>query len=337
MSAQSNPSTGTVTGSANTFPFSNFAPIVQFTPVQPSAVAVPGSHPAAYTYTNNATSTPTVYPIDETGIERTFAKLTEQDIPDLTTKSDRNDWAVTIAVPIPGGLINPTLKGLVYTVKYATTYDNGNAVVQTDTLLTNSGRPVGLVDTAATPSLYHTGSGYAPRLVDGATALCLSSAPAIKCNGGGAQWSHYLDQHWITPNIRLTQNTNLYLNFHVYEYPTEKTARCLSIEVAATWLDDLEERQRRKEEEERKAKEEADRIAVEAAEAAKRAAEELARNAPDTADPGLMQKIEDALANLPPDRRCSSGYAWTLDRARGGYVCTGGGHFISFEEIQASM
>jgi len=198
-------------------------------------------------------------------------------------------------------------------------------VVQTDTLLTDNNCEVGLVTQEVDVSVYHTRSGYAPRLINGKEALCLSSSPAIKCNGGGVQWSHYLDHQWLTPNIRLTQNTNLYLNFHVYEYPTERTARSLSIEVSAKWLDDLEDKWRRERETEPKAKE-AERVSREAA--AKQSTNEKLM-----ADGSLIQKIKAAMAKLPLERHCPTVYEWTLDEAGGRYVCSGGEHSISFEEI----
>lgn len=326
MSAQPTTSVtpaGPIAGLAGAFALT---PIMQFSSsFQPSPPIIPGNIPAPYTYAGDTLGAPVVYPFEEMGIERSFAKLTDQDIPELA-RSNRNDWTVTIAVPVPAELINPTIKELVYVVKYATTHDNGNAVVQTDTLLTDSNCKVGLVTRGAEVNVYHTRSGYAPRLINGKAALCLSSTPAIKCNGGGVQWSHYLDHRWLTPNIRLTQNTNLYLNFHVYEYPTERTARTLSIEVSAKWLDDLEERRRREEEAKSKVREEAERVTQEA----------TAKQSPNEklmADRSLIQKIKAAMAKLPPARHCPNVYEWTLDEAGGRYVCNGGEHFISFEEI----
>jgi hypothetical protein len=49
------------------------------------------------------------------------------------------------------------------------------------------------------------------------------------------------------------------------------------------------------------------------------------------ADGEAQAKLKKALENLPAERRCSAGYAWVQER--GGYRCQGGGHQISWEEL----
>jgi hypothetical protein len=134
-------------------------------------------------------------------------------------------------------------------------------------------------------------------MIDRNLALCLSTAPAVKCNGGNARWSHYVDHHHLLPDVRIVQPSNLYLNFHVAEYPTIKTLRCLVIEVSATWTEDVEAR-KAKEEAERKAKEEAERKAKEESEtkakeeAEAKAKEEAARKAKEEVERKAKEETE---------------------------------------------
>jgi hypothetical protein len=132
-------------------------------------------------------------------------------------------------------------------IKYASTWDNGNSTLNADTILTTTSCRSGIVSEPAKFPFYRNELGYGPLMVDENAGICLSSVPAIKCNGGSAQWNHYIDHHRLTPNVRITQPSNLYLIFHVFEYPTVDTLRSLAVEVSATWLDDLEERKKREE------------------------------------------------------------------------------------------
>jgi hypothetical protein len=89
-------------------------------------------------------------------------------------------------------------------IKYATTCDNGNSTVQTDTILTTETLPGGVVTRNTDLGVYHKddsetgGTGFAPRMVDHEEALCLSTTLAVKCNDGGEQWSHYIENQHIT-------------------------------------------------------------------------------------------------------------------------------------------
>jgi len=168
----------------------------------------------------------------------TYAWYNEQPAPELTNK-DRNCWTLCLQIPIPSTdqLLNPTLVSLVYTIKYATTWDNGNSTVQADTILTTVPCPHGVVTESTDLGIYRNKLGYRAQMVDEEKAVCLSTVPAIKCNGGSSQWSHYIDYQRLTPNVRITHPGNLYLTFHVVEYPTAHTLRCLAVDVSAGWLD----------------------------------------------------------------------------------------------------
>ncbi|KAF8973509.1 hypothetical protein BDZ97DRAFT_1775501, partial [Flammula alnicola] len=147
---------------------------------------------------------------------------------------------------------NPTLLGL------------------TDTLLTAEILPNGVTTETTDLDIYTSKTGYAPRMVDHDLALRLSTTLAVKCNGEGEQWSHYIDNQHITPNVRVVDESHLYVVFHVCEYPTARTVRSLSVEVSATW---------QKEEVEKKAKEEAERKARKSEEEGKGEEERRAREA----------------------------------------------------------
>jgi hypothetical protein len=234
-------------------------------------------------------------------------------------------------LPIPSDLINPTLTSLVYAIKYGTTHDNGNSTVQTDVVLTSlpsdrSGHDGTIMFDPADLGIYREGLAYGPRMVDDDLALRLSMVPAIKCNGGSSQLSHYIDHRHLTPNVRITQPSHLYLNFHVVEYPTAQTSRSLAIEVSASWDEDLEAR-KAKEEAERKAKEEAERQAREEAE--RRAREEAERAAPPVADAKTQQAIQNIADQY--GQACGGGFAWK--KTATGYACEGGGHSLTFAQL----
>jgi DNA segregation ATPase FtsK/SpoIIIE-like protein len=273
--------------------FIQCSPIAQ---LNHSQVVVPTSYSSTYdVHANpNITSTtdvtqPTIFPPGKVEIRHTSASYHAETIPELK-HNDHDTWSLSLSVPVPTDLINPTLRSLVYIVKYATTHDNGNSTVQTDVALTTKSCPAGIIlGSPAHKSVYRSGPGYGPRMIDQNLALCLSTAPAVKCNGGNAQWSHYIDHHHLLPDVRIVQQSNLYLNFHVAEYPTAKTLRCLVIEVSASWTEDVAAR-KAKEEAERKAKEEAERKAKEEAE--RKAKEEAARKAKEEAERKAKEEAE---------------------------------------------
>ncbi|KAJ6570890.1 hypothetical protein DFH09DRAFT_1079873 [Mycena vulgaris] len=216
------------------------------------------------------TSYPPTHAADaDEALLHTYASFSEEPILALSASTRRNDsWTLCVPVPLPS-TANPTLRSLTYMLKYATTGDDGNATVQTDILLTTAQLAAGVIPGAAPLSVYRQSSGYAPRMVDQAAAQCLATALAVKCNGGGEAWSHFLDVQHIAPNVRVGAGAQLYLMFHVAEYPTARTLRSLSVEVSATW---------QKEEVERKAREEAERKVREAEEkAAQEAADKKSR------------------------------------------------------------
>jgi len=119
-------------------------------------------------------------------------------------------------------LINPALKSLVYTIKYASTFDNGDSTVQADVFLTQTSCAEGITKEPTKLDVYcGATTGYRPMIIDEEIALLISSVPAIKRNGGTAQWSHYIDHHRLTPNIRVTHPSKLYFAFHAREYATQ--------------------------------------------------------------------------------------------------------------------
>lgn len=206
----------------------------------------------------------TSYPPKEKEDEQllyTYASFNEEPVASLYANKHHEDtWSLCVKVPIPK-INKPTLLALHYMIKYAATCDNGNSTVQTDTVLTTEALPEGVV-TEEIDSIYYqdeseTGStGFSPRMVDQEEALCLSTTLAIKSNGGAGQWSHYIDNQYITPNVRVVDKCHLYVVFHVNEYPTVQTIRSLAVKVSATWQKE-EVELKAIAEAERKAKEEA--------------------------------------------------------------------------------
>jgi hypothetical protein len=243
-------------------------------------------HPALLT----TKEPPTLYPPPkvETVTQQTHVSYHNEPISELK-QNDHGNWSLCVSVPVPSNIINPTLTSLVYVIKYATTHDNGNSTVQSDIVLTATKCPEGITFKSTDLGIYRNGSAYGPKMVKDESVLLLSTAPGVKCNGGNAQWSHYIDHCHLIPNVRIVDSSFLYLTFHVNEYPTTQTSRSLAIEVSASWAEDLEAR-KAKEEAERKAKEEADRKAREEAE--RKAREEAERKAREEAERKAKEEAE---------------------------------------------
>jgi len=317
--------------SARTINFMQLAPVVA--PGSQSS----GNESYAPSKITSTTEAPTIYPPGNVEVAHTYTSYHQEPIQELAHNKNES-WTLRLAVPIPSHIINPTLRSLAYIIKYSTTYDNGNSTVQADVAFTTTKCPEGIL--LESVGVYRSGSEYGPRMVDKDAALCLSVVPAVKCNGGNAQWSHYIDHRHLLPNVRIVQPSHLYLDFHVVEYPTTLTDRYLAVEVSASWTEDVEAR-KAKEEAERKAREEAERKAKEAAaaeakrqeEAAKQQAEaakrqaEAAKRAPAVAEQSVL---EEALRRHP-DRACPNGYGWK--KTETGYKCDAGGHSLTWAEL----
>jgi hypothetical protein len=277
-----------------------------------SAPVVPGSQPCTHVHptVTPTQEPPTLYPPPQVELKtkQTYTYYREEPVQSLA-KNDHDSWLCSLHIPIPSDLINPTLTSLIYAIKYATTHDNGNSTVQADVVLTTRAhnRPDNLdgiiMFNAADLGIYREGIAYGPRMVDDDLALRLSIVPAVKCNGGNGQWSHYTDHRHLIPNVRITEPTgsHLFLNFHVNEYPTTQTSRSLAIEVSASWAEDLEAR---------KAKEEAER-------------------APPVADEKTQQAIQNVAEQF--GQACGGGFGWR--KTATGYACEGGGHSLTFEQL----
>ncbi|KAJ6514038.1 hypothetical protein DFH09DRAFT_259626 [Mycena vulgaris] len=217
------------------------------------------------------TSYPATHAADaDNALLHTYASFHEEPIVALSANKRHDDtWTLCVPVPLPATQ-NPTLLSLTYLVKYGTIGDEGNAILQTDVLLTTTSLSAGVVAGEAS-SVYRDGTGYAPRMVDPAAALCLATALAVKSSGGGEQWSHFFDVQNVASNVRVGAGAGLYVMFHVAENPTARTVRSLAVEVSATW---------QKEEVELKARAEAERKKREVEEkAAQEATEKKAREA----------------------------------------------------------
>ncbi|KIM42765.1 hypothetical protein M413DRAFT_444432, partial [Hebeloma cylindrosporum] len=217
---------------------------VSQTQAAPSPFGLPGGQVSARTFpVIVATNGPfTSYPPkhskeDDERLLYTYASFHEEPFAALNNRGHHN-WVVCVLVPIPN-IKNPALLALHYMIKYATTCDNGNSTIQTDTILTTEALQEGLVTQNTELSVYHqdeSGSaGFAPSMIDHEEALRLSTTLAVKCNDGGEQWSHYIDNQYITPNVRAFDDCHLYVVFRVSEYPSMQTARSLSVKVSATW------------------------------------------------------------------------------------------------------
>lgn len=235
------------------------------------------------------------FPESETTSRTTVASYHEDPLPGISKTPSAfyhhgASWKLTLPIPVPADILNPTLSSLRYMVKYATKSDDGNSTVQTDIVLSTKDVPAGVSkiggDVDDFTGVYRAvKSGYAPRIVNDGSGGPLVTVSAVKCNGGSDQWCHFVDGQELRPKIRLVDPTaRLYFIFNVAEYPTKDTERFLAVEIAASWFEDEEARAEKDEADrlaaqkaERQAKREAERIAREEAEKARRAEEELER------------------------------------------------------------
>ena len=186
-------------------------------------------------------------------------------------------------------------------------------------------------------------------------ALRLSSTLAVKVGGAGDSWGRYVDNHVVEPDTRVVErDARLYVVFRVNECATPKTLRDLAIRASATWQrEEVENRAREaaraaeREEERRAAEEKAaerrrheeerqERLDAKAwrdGETAARLARERASSAPgDTADTAVQGQIQQAMERLGL-QPCPEGYAYK--RVAGGWVCGGGSHRITDEQLAA--
>jgi hypothetical protein len=250
-------------GAPQSCQFTQLSPILQLVPVQSPHAVVPPSQPLRQvdSVISQLPKSPTIFPLvsQEAQTTRTYACFNG----DPGVKHESPSWTLSLSIDIPSNFINPTLTSLVYFIKYATMHDNGNSTVQTDVVLSTMPRAQ---DQAMSRVVYNptdlgiyrsSQSGYTSRMVDEDLALSLSTVPAVKCNGGNGQWSHYVDAQRLFPDVRIIDASSMYLNFHIDEYPTAQTSRCLDIQVSASWVEDLKAR-KAKDEEERKARERAE-------------------------------------------------------------------------------
>jgi len=211
---------------------------------------------------------------DDEELLYTYASFGEEPVTALSINPHQTGaWSLSLPIPAPP-INNPTLLSLHYMIKYATAGDlSGSSTIQTDTLLTTQTVPGGIITEATDLGVYKQVTVYGPRIVDDSAALSLSTALAVKGSGGGDQWHHYVDNQRIAPNVRVVDKAGLYVLFHVYEYPTVRTVRSLSVEVSATWQKEEVARKARREAK-RKAKEAADKLAKDEKERRAREAEE---------------------------------------------------------------
>lgn len=244
-----------------------------------------------------------------TSLVHTHASFSNQPISEFISKNCGN-WTLALDVPIPEDLVHPTLTSLSYTVKYSTANDHLACVVRSNILL------------ATTES-----EELSDKKTSEATAVCLSSVLGIKPNDLENQWNHFVDRQEIPVNARIVENSRLYLQIHISEYPTVAMLRSLSMDVFATWLDEDEEKRLLQK------KQKAEELARTEAEAKKvaEAKEEREKQVGSAADEKMQEKIQKALDRLPKERKCPQGYAWVQNPT--GFKCAAGGHSISWEEL----
>lgn len=133
--------------------------------------------------------TPVIFPPEDTSEIYTHASYSKEPIPELVNK-DQGNWMFSLSVPIPDKMVYPTLTSLEYTIKYGTVNGQGTSMIQTSILLTEASDSSSDVDSTRvldaiitdSPriSIYRTGVGFPPEMLDGVPTMCLLSVPATK-------------------------------------------------------------------------------------------------------------------------------------------------------------
>lgn len=212
-------------------------------PVEHMALAVQSLSPLP-----SSAPTPVIFPPEDTSETYTHASYSKEPIPELVNK-DQGDWMFSLNVPIPDEMVYPTLTSLEYTIKYGTANGQGTSMIQTSILLTKAPDSSSYVDSARvldgittdSPriSMYRTGVGFPPEMLDGVPTMCLLSVPAVKENCCTNQWNHFIDRQQFLPHVRIIEASRLCLQLHVAENPSPLMLRSLVAEVSAAWAEDL--------------------------------------------------------------------------------------------------
>ncbi|KAJ7739214.1 hypothetical protein B0H16DRAFT_1729599 [Mycena metata] len=177
---------------------------------------------------------PQYAPNADEALVHTYGSFLEEPTSALSPNNRRSDaWTVCIPVDHPN-IASPTLLSVNYIIRYATTAEAGNSIIQTDVVLATASLPAEVVSGNAALDVYRPSAGI-PRIVDQAAAVCLANTMAVKANAGGLQWNHYVDTQHVMPNVRVHKPAQLYVVFNVEEQSTCQTVRSLSVEVSATW------------------------------------------------------------------------------------------------------
>jgi hypothetical protein len=98
----------------------------------------------------------------------------------------------------------------------------------------------GFTTDAPSISIYRTGAGFPPEVLDGVPVVRLSSIPAVRENCRASQSEHYIDKQQLLPHVRIVKDSHLYLQLHVAETPSPLMLRSLIVNVAATWVEDMQ-------------------------------------------------------------------------------------------------
>lgn len=197
------------------------------------------------------TPTPVIFPPEDISETYTHASYSNESIPELVN-NDQGDWMFSLNVPIPDEMVYPTLTSLEYVIKYGRANSQDTSMIQTSILLAKASDSSSDVDTARvldgittdTPkiSIYRTGVGFPPQMLDGVPTVCLLSVPAVKENCHTSQRNHYVDRQQFLPHVRIIEASRLYLQLHVTESPSPIMLRTLVAEVSATWVEDRQGR-----------------------------------------------------------------------------------------------
>ncbi|KAG1782418.1 hypothetical protein EV702DRAFT_1064195 [Suillus placidus] len=197
------------------------------------------------------TPTPVIFPSEDISETYTHASYSNDSIPELVS-NDQGNWMFSLNVPIPDEMVYPTLTSLEYTIKYGRANGQDTSMIQTSILLAKVSDSSSDVDTARvldgittdTPniSIYRTGVGFPPQVLNGVPTVCLLSVPAVKENCHTSQRNHYVDRQQFLPYVRIIEASRLYLQLHVTESPSPIMLRTLVAEVSATWVEDLQGR-----------------------------------------------------------------------------------------------
>jgi hypothetical protein len=148
----------------------------------------------------------------------------------------RYGWRYCLAVPTPEPSAGHILSSLDFVITYANSAMKTHSTFQVDVILTGASLTTGGSTTESSSlSVFRSGDGYRPFILNRDVAESLHSEFGVKYDDAGNMWRHQVIFKSLAVDRCIVPPRNVYVLLHVFEYPTEQTERLLTMDVTATW------------------------------------------------------------------------------------------------------